>query len=437
MERLEFDAGAAQPSPTSGLEFPAGTKGPALDSSLEIMAPAKKGDGFRTEPTGFFARCCFNFVNCCLFAFKIRTAEREITDDAIYDRLDNCLSNPNDFRKILLTTSSLEPTHFPNADATSLFILLCACENKVLQIPNSGSIKVGTTIIGYVLTKERENLNFKTRNKLNETIFYYIKSTDTLNILIGNFPDLKEQRDDWERTPLYLYATRDDIRLTPDERLKFVKTLLSQGADIRARDKLGNSIVHLCANQKIAELLLAKRPTLIFSLNNMYQLPAEVNLALGAYLIQFAATHNNLYPDDVDVLLEIEIARAIILRADSSNYMNDLQKAKDLIREGANLSAPLTIGDVEKPIFHHIIDRSGDEYWKKLLNIAIAQAIPEQISEALEYTIISMLDGKSEEHWFYAARQLIEKSKNPESMEIRGETLKHWDGVKNWKLFPQ
>ncbi|HSX12209.1 MAG TPA: hypothetical protein VLF61_01835, partial [Rhabdochlamydiaceae bacterium] len=176
-------------------------------------------------------------------------------------------------------------------------------------------------------------------------------------------------------------------------------------------------------------------PSLIFVPNNNDQMPEETNIGLKDFFAEFARDHQHLNPKDLNPL-KLAVGEAIYLHAIAKDYSKELTQAKELIEKGANLSTPLSaFGDQAKSIFHHIIDLSLHKPWRELLEVALQKATQEQILEAVDYTIISILDGRTKQHWFDAARQLIQKCENPGALIIQEKTLETWDREKGWKLF--
>ncbi len=327
------------------------------------------------------------------------------------------------------------------------FSCFCASENRMLKIENRAYFQVTPKVIGYVLS-QLSYLNVNYQDSLDRNIYSYIRSAETLHYLLTQFPRLTNKQDCHGRTPLRLYATlqeqpplppdvvSNETKLSLQERGKIIAYLISiPTVDILTQDSLGNSILHCCFYKFIARLLLEKEPSLIFVPNNNDQMPEETNIGLKDFFAEFARDHQHLNPKDLNPL-KLAVGEAIYLHAIAKDYSKELTQAKELIEKGANLSTPLSaFGDQAKSIFHHIIDLSLHKPWRELLEVALQKATQEQILEAVDYTIISILDGRTKQHWFDAARQLIQKCENPGALIIQEKTLETWDREKGWKLF--
>lgn len=410
---------------------------PRVSASSTILEVELPQEGGRCCAGGCFSK----FWNCILIAIKMRprpTQDSPIDDDAVYPQLDECLEDLASFKSLLEKTCFVHPHYHPCVDQTSVFFLLCGCEGLMLKIPNRGYFEITPSIVKYVYRKSPVFL--ETADRLQRTIFSYIRSKETLKYLLAKEPALATVKDRG-RTALYLYATfqeqpvrirKQEVILSLEERYKIVGYLLSK-EDLNARDEFGNSILHHCPDKIIAECILGKKPEIIFSVNNRYEMPFVFNAKLKGYLTHFASEHRDLYPTDPTELLQIMIGRAL-----NQASTEGLEQAIALIEKGADLSANVSLLGKEKPIFFHIIQQSINPSWAALLDVAIEKATEELIKTALNYIITFILKYGSEEHWLEAARKLIEKfPASYEEVEVQGKRIKEWDNLKKWNLDSQ
>lgn len=331
----------------------------------------------------------------------LRSENRIIWGNEALGCLDECLSTPHTFKLLLLgTIPDGQEMMMKDPDIPFLLSLLIICENKLLRIPNRGCLHLTSSVIAYALKTHPKIFE---SNSWTHSIFYFIKSKAILNELLEAVPELVSKTSESGQSLLHFYVS-EIIELTSEERRDLVTVLIKHGADIHWKDQAGNSVLHYCCHLPTAYLFIAQNPALLFDLNHCFQLPSEVNGHLKDDLCELQQEHIDSSPFDADLLVQAAVGRAIIFSSP-----NDMDRAKELISNGANLHSNLMLHGVGKPIFWYIMDQAILEEvsgpWNTLLTHAIKYAPSDQRLIAFNYAMGNSTVG-DEKQWFAVAQQI-------------------------------